>query len=88
MSKADEINEIMKRANMQILHIIKDFENKTGMRCYDIHVKRKGWASQRPDSHSSSYDDVTVDCFVILRKKQSEYVEGGDKDTLISAYYY
>ena len=88
MSKTDEINEIMKRANMQILHIIKDLENKTGMRCCDIHVKRKGWASQRPDSHSSSYDHVTVDCFVLLRKKQSEYAEGGDKNTLISAYYY
>ena len=88
MSKADEINEIMKRANMQIMYVIKDLEEKTGMRCYDIHLKRKGWASDRPCSHSSSYDDITVDCFVLLRKKQYELSDGGDKNEMVKAYYY
>lgn len=88
MNKAEELNEIMKRANMQIMYIIKDLENKTGMRCYDIHVKRKGWASSRPESHSSSYEDETVDCFVLLRKKQYELAEGGDKNALLSTYYF
>jgi hypothetical protein len=88
MSKAEEINEIMKRANMQIMYIIKDLENKTGMRCYDIDVKRKGWASIRPESHSSSYKDETVDCFVLLRKKQYELPSGGDREELVKEYYY
>ena len=88
MNKAEEINEIMKRANMQIMYIIKDLENKTGMRCYDIHLKRKGWASSRPESHSSSYEDETVDCFVLLRKKQYEFPNGGDREELVKEYYY